>query len=81
MMLASERALQSAVAFNSLSEQTRRVFFQLVFERLSIQECVSDGAGGEDVVREGLLEALRALICTNEVAAAPPPGSNGGLAP
>lgn len=81
MMLASERALQSAVAFNSLSEQTRRVFFQLVFERLSIQECVSDGAGGEDVVREGLLEALRALICTNEVAAAPPPGSNEGLAP
>lgn len=68
-------ARRRCVAFNGLSRGVRKIFFALVMERRSVEECLEMGLGPGERLRAGCRTALDRLLGLGE---SPGPESNGG---
>ena len=60
------RTLAASVRFHRLSERTRRSFFALLVEKLSVERCVAQGLGPRHHLRLEVREGLKALLFLEE---------------
>ena len=73
-MVPAREVLRAAVAFNGLPFESRRSFFALLIERRSVDDCVAEGLGPRERLRERVLAALDAatgIRGADETAASP----------
>lgn len=56
----------AAVAFNALEQRARRGFFALLVEGKSVEECLEEGLGPREMLRDNVLQALCALGHLNQ---------------
>lgn len=55
-------AFEAAVRFNNLPEKPRRIFFAMLVEHRSVAQCLEDGLGPKDEMREYTVRAVEAIL-------------------
>lgn len=58
-------ARRASVTFNALDEHTRQVFFALIIEERSIEECVGSGLGDRGAMGATVRSVFRAVLDVN----------------
>jgi hypothetical protein len=60
--LGPRSAFEAAVRFNNLPELPRRAFFALLVDHRSVAQCLEDGMGPAEELRENTVRAIEAIL-------------------
>jgi hypothetical protein len=60
--LSPHEAFEAAVRFNNLPELPRRAFFALLVDHRTVAQCLEDGMGPPDDLREHTVRAIEAIL-------------------